>query len=138
MGFMAVPDLNIKANRVMNARIVAASRNTSGRDIAFQLLSGMESGLPVVEGDKTLIGVVTQFDLLKALEDGKDLNQVRAQDIMSTPPIGVGEDATAKELLHLMRKERILGVPVVREGKLIGAIFRGDLLSHLVAPEMIR
>ena len=37
-----------------------------------------------------------------------------------------------------MRKDRILGVPVVREGKLIGAIFRGDLLSHLVAPEMIR
>lgn len=134
---MAVANLDLKAREVMNTRVVAARRDTTGHDIAFQLLSGMESGLPVLEGDKKIIGVVTQFDLLKALEEGQDLDSIKAQDIMTTPPITVSEDTSIKDIIALMRTERIHGVPVVRNGKLVGTVFRGDLLSHLVAPDML-
>ncbi len=134
---MTAPNLNMKVREVMNTRVAAAKRETSGHDIAFQLLSGMESGLPVIEGDMNIIGIVTQFDLLKALEEGKDLDTITAQEIMSVPPITVSEDTPVKDVLALMRKERILGVPVVCNGRLVGTIFRGDLLSHLIAPDML-
>ncbi len=129
---MTKPNLNAKAREVMDSRIVTANRQTTGREIAVQLLGELESGMPVVGSNQQIIGVVTEFDILRAMQDGKELDRVKAEEIMSAPPLVVEEETSINEVLTLMRKYRILSVPVVQEGKLVGMIFRRTLLKHLV------
>ena len=66
------------AKDIMNKIVTAAKKNTIGRDLAVKLLSGMYSGLPVVDDKGKVIGVVSEFDLLKAIRSGKALEQVTA------------------------------------------------------------
>jgi len=129
---MTKPNLNAKAREVMDSRIVTANRQTTGREIAVQLLGELESGMPVVGSNQQIIGVVTEFDILRAMQDGKELDRVKAEEIMSAPPLVVEEETSINEVLTLMRKYRILSVPVVQDGKLVGMIFRRTLLKHLV------
>ncbi len=129
---MAKPNLNAKAREVMDFRVVTANRKTTGREIAIQLLAGLESGMPVIGFNQQVIGVVTEFDILRAMQDGKELDRVKAEEIMSATPLVVEEETSINEVLTLMRKYRILSVPVVQEGKLVGMIFRRTLLKYLV------
>lgn len=136
---MRLPQFKMKARDVMNTRVMAATRRAVGRDLALQLLGGMYSGLPVVdERDGQVIGVVTEFDLLKAAQEGKDLQSVTAEDIMSPVPLTVEEDTSVAEIIKLMVENNMIRVPVVTKGKLIGVIARADILCHLIEPEFVR
>ncbi|MGH7166844.1 MAG: CBS domain-containing protein [Nitrospiraceae bacterium] len=134
---MKVPNLTMKAREVMNTRVMAVTRRAIGRDMAVQFLTGVYSGLPVVERDGELIGIVTEFDLLKAVQDGKDLHTVTAQDLMSVVPVTVEEDTAIGDVMKQMIKENVLRVPVVRNRKLVGVISRSDLLHHLIEPHLL-
>jgi len=121
----------------MNKRVTAATPRAIGRDLALQLLSGMYSGLPVVDAAGKVIGVVTEFDLLKAVQDGKDMQTVRAEEIMGRPPVCVEEDEPLDAVIAKMTAHHIIRVPVVRNGKLVGVIARADILSRLLEPEFV-
>ncbi len=124
------------AKEVMNKIVTAATKKTNGRDLAVKLLSGMYSGLPVVDEGK-VVGVVTEFDLLKAVNEGKDLQHIFAEDIMTKDPICVEEETSVEEIIKLMTEKNIIRVPVVRKEKLIGVISRCDILNSLIQPEFI-
>ncbi len=124
------------AKEIMNKIVTAATRKTNGRDLSVKLLSGMYSGLPVVDGGK-VVGVVTEFDLLNAVLDGKDLKQIFADDIMTKEPICVEEDTHVDEIIRIMTEQKIIRVPVVRKGSLIGVISRCDILNSLIQPEFV-
>jgi len=125
------------ARDIMNKIVTAAKKNTIGRDLAIKLLSGMYSGLPVVDDKGMVIGVVSEFDLLKAIRGGKALEQVKAEDIMSKNPICVSENTAVDEIIDLMMKHNIIRVPVVRNNNLVGVISRCDILSSIVEPEFV-
>lgn len=125
------------AKDIMNKIVTAAKKKTIGRDLAIKLLSGMYSGLPVVDDNGKVIGVVSEFDLLKAIRDGKALEQVKAEDIMSKNPICVSENTTIEEIIALMVKNNIIRIPVVRNDTLVGVISRCDILSSIVEPEFV-
>ncbi len=124
------------AKEIMNKIVTAATRKTNGRDLSVKLLSGMYSGLPVVDKGK-VVGVVTEFDLLKAVKEGKDLQKIFAEDIMTKEPICVEEDTHVDEIIKIMTEQRIIRVPVVRDGSLIGVISRCDILNSLIQPEFV-
>ncbi|MEK6559174.1 MAG: CBS domain-containing protein, partial [Planctomycetota bacterium] len=125
------------AKDIMNKIVTAAKKKTIGRDLAIKLLSGMYSGLPVIDDNGKVIGIVSEFDLLKALRDGKALEEVKAEDIMSKNPICVSENTPIEEIIDLMVKNNIIRVPVVRNGTLVGVISRCDILSTIVEPEFV-
>ncbi|HHT9136019.1 MAG TPA: CBS domain-containing protein [Candidatus Wunengus sp. YC60] len=125
------------AKDIMNKIVTAAKKNTIGRDLAIKLLSGMYSGLPVVDDKGKVVGVVSEFDLLKAIKEGKKLEQVTAEEIMSKKPICVTENTPVEEIIDLMTKHNIIRVPVVRNDNLVGVISRCDILSSIVEPEFV-
>ena len=124
------------AKEIMNKIVTAATRKTNGRDLSVKLLSGMYSGLPVVDKGK-VVGVVTEFDLLNAVKKGEDLQHIFAEDIMTKEPICVEEDTHVDEIIKIMTEQRIIRVPVVRDGSLIGVISRCDILNSLIQPEFV-
>jgi len=127
----------MKAREIMNKRVTAATPKAIGRDLAQQLLSGMYSGLPVVDANNHVVGVVTEFDLLKAMQDGKDMQTVKATDVMGRPAVCVEEEDEIEMVIAKMTTHHIIRVPVVRDGKLVGIISRADILSHMIEPEFV-
>jgi len=128
----------MQAHEIMQKRVVAVRPEAVGRDLVLKLLAGTFSGLPVVDEKTIVIGVVTEFDLIKARQEGKDLETVKAQEIMSRPPITVRESTPIEEIIATMIEHQIIRVPVVREdGGLVGIISRSDLLSRMVEPEAV-
>jgi len=134
---MATPNLHIKARDLMQTRIVAVTRQYSARDLSILIHSGTFSGVPVIEPGNHLVGMVTEFDVLKALVQGKDLHALKAEDVMTPDPVTVEETATAEDIVKHMIKHQIIRIPVVRESKLLGMISRTDLLNHLIDNHLI-
>ena len=98
----------------------------------------MYSGLPVVDGKGKVLGVVTEFDLLNAIRNGKDLQTIKAEDIMTQPAICVREDEEVDNVIAKMTEKNVIRIPVVgEEGKLVGVIARADVLSRLIEPEFV-
>lgn len=114
------------------------------------------SGLPVLDPDGRLVGLVTDGDLMRRLsarEDkpasffaallGANADQAmayarahgrRVRDVMSTDLATVAEDATVEEVAHILETRRIRRVPVLRDGRLAGVASRADLLRAVMAP----
>lgn len=127
----------MKAREVMSKRVTAATPRAIGRDLAQQMLSSTYGGLPVVDANNHVLGVVTDFDLLKAITDGKDMQTVKATEIMGRPAICVEEDDDIEIVITKMTTHNFVQIPVVRDGKLVGLISRADILSHMIEPEFV-
>ena len=123
---------------VMNTPIVAASTAASAREIALYMLLGGFSGVPIADGDGSLVGIVTERDLLRALRDGRPLDQTKASEIMTPEVITVDASTSVEEIMDILDSERILRVPVMQDGRMVGIVSRPDLLRAAVEPQFVR
>ena len=128
---------DLKAKDVMTRPVLSARRNASARDIAMQLLSGLYSGIPVTDENGKVIGVVTEFDLLKQILAGKELVTLKAEDVMTRDTVTVDVDMPLKEVLKTMIEKNIIRIPVTIEGCLTGVIARCDILKTYIEPEFV-
>jgi CBS domain-containing protein len=128
----------MKALDIMNTPIIAASKKASAREVALYMLLGGFSGVPIAEPDGSLAGIVTELDLIRALRAGKSLDVTPVSEIMTCDVLTVDAEAGIEEIMELLDTERILRVPVTRNGKVIGIVSRPDLLRAAVQPQFIR
>ena len=68
----------MNANDLMSPQVVVAKENTNAEQISAKLLAGEFNGLPVVDDNGAVIGIVTAIDILKAIQGGKKLNTMLA------------------------------------------------------------
>ena len=118
-------------------RVKAARKTAKARDIAMKLLSGEHSSLPVVDDEGFVVGIISEFDILKAIRGGKSLDEVTVDEMMSRNPICVEEDMPVDRLIDVMTDKHLIRVPVVRDGKLVGSISRSNILDSIVTPEFV-
>ena len=97
------------------------------------------NGVPVVDEQRRLLGVVTKFDLLKAFSFDAhalvphydEIMEQPAATVMSRDPISVAPQLPLSRLLQKMVELRTKSLPVVENGQLIGIIAREDVLKAL-------
>ncbi len=116
---------------------MAVTRTYHARDVAVLLQSGNYSGIPVIESGSKLVGVVSEFDLLQALLNRKDLSACTAEEIMTANPVTVEETTMAEVAMQIMIDNQIVRLPVVHNGKLIGVIARSDILNYMIEPNLL-
>jgi predicted transcriptional regulator len=115
----------------MTKNIVAARTSTAAREIGTKLLIGNFNGLPVVDNNIKLIGIVTAIDIFQAIRQGKNLDSIRAIDIMTKNPIAVKQNTDINEVIDIILQRHIILVPVVDDThKLIGLVGRPDILKQ--------
>ena len=115
----------------MTKNIVAARVSTTAREIGTKLLIGNFNGLPVVDNNIKLIGIVTAIDIFQAIRQGKNLDSIRAIDIMTKNPIAVKQNTDINEVIDIILQSHIILVPVVDDKhKLIGLVGRPDILKQ--------
>lgn len=122
---------------IMTRRVVAATRQATCATLARKMLSGFFSGVPVVDDDGRVVGVVTEFDLLNVLKAGQGALTTTVEAIMTRDPICVSEDASIEEVIALMTEHHIIRLPVLREGRLVGVVSRCDILRAFVQDEVV-
>ncbi len=128
----------MNASDVMNTPIVAASIKASAREIALYMLLGGFSGVPILDKDGSLAGIVTEVDLLSALRNGKSLESTPVDEIMTRDVVTVDVDTPMEEIMKALESERILRVPVMEDGTMVGIVSRPDLLRAAVEPQFQR
>lgn len=84
--------------------------------------------LPVVDKDSTLLGLVTEYDLLQLMIAGRELGKVPVEQVMSAPVLTVTEEKSLVEVADLFHDRYVTRVPVVRGKQLVGIVARRDLL----------
>jgi CBS domain-containing protein len=114
--------------QLMQDAVTTCTSDTDGSTIASLMTRRNFGSLPVVKSDGTLVGVVSEYDLLQAMNEGRDLNKIMATEIMSAHPVTVTEDQTLPQVAELFQDRYITRVPVVRNRKLVGILARRDLL----------
>lgn len=128
---------DLKAKDIMTRPVLSARKNASARDIALQLLSGLFSGMPVTDENGKVIGMVTEFDLLGNICEGKELSKLTAEDIMSENPVTADVNTPVREILNIMLDKNIIRLPITEEGRLVGIVARCDILRAFIEPEFI-
>lgn len=127
----------MKAREIMTRPVVAAGKATTVRDAAIQMFLGGFSGMPVAERDGTLLGVVTEFDVIRAIRRGRSTEKTTVEEIMSDEVISVDVNDSTDKVMTLMDTAHILRVPVTDDGKLVGVIARPDILRAYVQPNFM-
>jgi CBS domain-containing protein len=114
------------------------------------------SGAPVVDRDGTLLGMVTEGDMIRRIAAPEDrphgwlrtlltpagrqaetyarTHGATARDVMTTALVTAEEDTPIERVAKAMEDRSIRRVPVLREGKLVGIVSRADLIRALLVP----
>lgn len=117
------------ASHLMEREVVAFMSEAPCHDLAEAMIKGRFGGIPIVDAERQLIGIVTEFDLLNALLSGMDLKETTAGEVMSEP-ICITAEMETEEMMTLFQSGHLIRVPVVdQEKRLIGMVTRRDLLA---------
>ena len=118
----------LTAADVMERVIQSAHQRTKGDVLASMMIEGF-GGVPIVDDAHRLVGLVTEFDLLAALDSGTRLDDLAAHDVMTCEPLRVTPHTDVRTVMHVLQTNHFIRVPVVDgEGTLVGIVARRDVL----------
>ena len=107
---------------IMTKDVVTVAPAMPVREVAKLLGERDVSGVPVINDEGRVLGVVSELDIVSRKGD-------TAADIMSKQVISVTEETDVDEVAHLFYNQRIRRVPVLSDGQLVGIVSRSDLLQ---------
>lgn len=103
---------------------------TSLQDTILEMTSKRLGATAVTADQDLLIGIITDGDLRRMLEEGRPAVGVTAGMIMSHHPRWMDHDELAVKALNLMRENNISQIPVCKDGRYVGMIHLHDLLRE--------
>ena len=124
-------DRNRHIRDVMTPNPECVSERDSIRDVA-RIMKDQDTGVvPVVDG-RRIIGLITDRDIVvRGLAEGKNLENVRVNELMTKSVRSVREDASVDEVLNMMSSAEIRRVPVVNSNdELVGIVSLGDIAAQ--------
>jgi len=142
----------MQAKDVMTVNVISVTENTDVHEIVGILLKYRISAVPVVDGARKVVGIVSEGDLLRpegasragterpwwleAIFAGHTVAYEKAQGrtagaVMTRNVFTVEEDAPLSEIAAVLERHHIKRVPVVRDGMLAGIVSRANLLHGL-------
>jgi CBS domain-containing protein len=128
----------MKAFNIMTSNIVAARAGSTAREIGTKLLIANFNGLPVIDSSIKVIGIVTAVDILRAIREGKNLDSIRAIDIMTRNPVVINQDTEISEIIDIILQKAIILVPVINdEHRLVGVVSRLDILRQNINEKFV-
>lgn len=140
----------MRAGDVMTRNVVTVTPETTVPELVQILLSRNISGVPVVATDGTLVGIVTEGDLVRRSELGTERKRggwlafftatatmaqdyvrshgTKVSDLMTPGVVAVTPETPLVEIADLMEERHVRRVPVVQDGKVVGIVSRANLL----------
>jgi CBS domain-containing protein len=145
----------MNAEEVMTRRVGSIAPEASIWEAACLMLEKQISGLPVIDGEGNLVGILTEGDCLRRAETRTERTRPRWLELLATPErlaneyihshgrkvaevmtrdvVTVTEGTSLEQIVHLMETRRIKRVPVLRGGKVVGIVGRANILHALAS-----
>jgi CBS domain-containing protein len=147
------------AKDVMTAKVITIGKDATIGELSRMLLKNKISGVPVVDGEGKLIGMVTDADIItedmepmfpiyfdpliisyafienfeKYQKDAKEYLETKVEEIMARRVKSAKKDTPVSDIARIMVKDKINRIPVVDENnKVVGIIARADILKSMV------
>ena len=139
---------------VMTLNVISVKADESILNAARLMLQNRISGLPVIDANGALVGVVTEGDFLRRGEIGTSRQRAKwleflvgpgrlaseyvhqsgrkVAEVMTPAPLTVGEDDSLETVVQLMESRHIKRLPVMRNGRMVGIVSRANLVRALV------
>lgn len=99
------------------------------KDVIMEISSKRLGAAAVVEGNK-LLGIITDGDLRRMLEQKVDIGKLTALDIMTANPSTIEEDELVVNALEMMRENKITQLPVLKNGDYVGVVHMHDIVKE--------
>ncbi|MEW6267633.1 MAG: CBS domain-containing protein [Thermodesulfobacteriota bacterium] len=149
--------MGIKAVDIMSGRVITVRPDTGLRELAELLSIHRISGVPVVDPEGRLLGVVSQSDLVAQSKyphipksitlfdwviylegmgrfkaELEKMTGRRVEDIMSRQVVSVTPETPLEEVATLMTEKNVHTIPVLEDGRLIGVIGKLDIVRSFL------
>jgi CBS domain-containing protein len=149
----------MKVGDVMSTGVLTANKDTPYKDVLERMLANGISGLPVIDGDGYVVGIVTEADLIRKLAFSGDQDRhavlsfvsrlltgqeavsvlrvegITASEIMSQPVVFVAPDDDVDHAARVMLARHVKRLPVLDDGRLVGLVARRDLMRVFHVPD---
>jgi len=112
------------ARDLMTAEVLTVPETAPVSQAAQLLSSRRITGLPVVNGEGAVLGILSELDLIS--KRGKTAGEIMSKHVISASP-----DTAVESLARLMASERIRRIPIIEGGRLVGIVTRADLVRFL-------
>jgi CBS domain-containing protein len=144
----------MKVKDVMTSPVISVEPDASIWQAVRTMLQRHISGLPVIDKDGRLVGIVSEGDFLRRAETGTQRRRPhwlefligpgrladeytrthgrKVSDIMTGDPLTVTEETPLEEVVRTMEKRPIKRLPVVRGNEVVGIVTRANLVHALV------
>jgi CBS domain-containing protein len=109
---------------VMTTNVITIPEHQSKQQAARLLSQHRISGLPVVNDEQLVVGIVTEYDVIS--KEGQTVSEIMTRGVISVTP-----ETDLDEVSHLLIHERIKRLPVLDGGKLVGIVSRADLVREV-------
>ena len=141
------------ASDLMTRNVLTVGPEMPVSEIAEIILEHKVTSLPVVDDEGSLVGVVSEGDLVRCSRSNRDAHRSwwlvlltkpagdhgdilsqpgrTVQDVMSKSVLFATEQEPLSRLVELLSRRRIKRLPIVKNGKLVGIVSRVDILRHL-------
>jgi CBS domain-containing protein len=145
----------MRAADVMTTFVVSVTPETTVGEAARVMVDRRISGLPVIDALGTLVGMVSEGDLLRRVEAHTERKRPRwleflaansqlasdyvksharhIRDVMTAPVVTATEDMPLAEIADLLERRRVKRVPIVRGDKVLGIVSRSDILRAVAS-----
>ena len=122
----------LRAKDVMNRNVISVKKDTPIFEALELLVKNGISGMPIVEDDMTLVGILSEKDAIVLFYEGKEKELKTVSDFMTHPAVSFEENETLLDVCDFLVKNIFRRVPITSKGKLIGIISISDVLDSIL------
>lgn len=121
----------MKVRDVMHRGVNCADPDTPVRQVAEMMRDADVGAIPVREGGR-LVGIITDRDITcRAVADGRDVDSLKAREVMTTGALCCSEDDDIDDAIELMERKKIRRLPVIdAQSQPVGMVSLGDISSR--------
>lgn len=118
---------------IMTTDVVTVSTDTLLTKAVDILIENNITGLPVVEDDMTLVGIISEKDMLGLVENIQD-ETTKVEDVMSKDVTSFDQQDDMIAICECLVNNNFRRVPITSNGKLVGIISRRDIIKYILEP----
>ncbi len=123
----------LKIKDVMTKDVISVKKETPIYEAMELMRKNDITGMPVIADDMTLVGVITEKDLLRLFYADEDEKNKTVDFFMTRPAVSYRENESLRSVCDFMMINYFRRVPVVStKGKVVGIISRPDIIEHII------
>jgi CBS domain-containing protein len=118
---------------IMTADVISVKKDTPIDDAVDLLVENNVTGLPVVDDDMNLVGVISEKDMLSLLSEPES-SAGKVEDYMTKDVVSFEQDEDMIAICECLVNNNFRRVPIVDNGRLVGIVSRRDIIKYILEP----